>query len=99
MEVKISSEKVNPLLDRREISFHIDHDFEGTPRLFDVKKAIALICGVNEELVYVIKLKTLTGINRTIGKAEIYYDAEKARLLVPKHIQLRNQLGRGKDKQ
>lgn len=97
MEVVKTAEKYNSLLERKEISFSIDHS-NGTPSLFNVKKAVASMCGVSEELVYIIKLETLTGTNKTVGKAEIYEKPEAAHLLVPTHIQSRNLSDRGRTK-
>ena len=90
MKFTKTSEKDNPLLERREITFFVDHPEEGTPQLFEVKKSIASMYGVDSELVYVTRLETLTGTNRAVCQAEIYQKAEKARSLVPKHIQSRN---------
>jgi len=43
-------------------------------------------------LVYITKLKSLTGTTRTQGQAEIYDSLEVAQALVPKHIHKRNHL-------
>jgi hypothetical protein len=55
MDVKKSSEKNNPLLKRKEITFFLDHDSQGTPQLFEVKTAIASMYGVSDDLVYVLR--------------------------------------------
>jgi ribosomal protein S24E len=95
MDVKKSSEKNNLLLKRKEITFFLDHDLQGTPQLFEVRKAIASMYGVSDDLVYVLNLKTLTGTNRTVGEAEIYDPPGTTRSLIPKHILLRNLQNRG----
>jgi ribosomal protein S24E len=82
MDVKKSSEKNNQFLKRKELAFFIDHHSQGTPQLFEVRTAIASMYGVNQDLVYVLNLKTLTGT---------------AHSLLPKHIQLRNLPNRGRD--
>ena len=96
MEVKKSSEKDNPLLRRKEVSFFIDHPSAGTPQLFEVRTALAAMYGVSDDRVYVLNLTTLTGTNRTVGEAEVYDQAETTRMVLPKHIQLRNLQGRGR---
>ena len=96
MEIKKTSDKYNQLLGRREITFFIEHYSEGTPKLYDVRKALAQVYGKDEDSVYVIKLKTSTGTNKTIGEAEIYDKSERAQSVIPKHIQLRNSPDRGK---
>lgn len=90
MKIHKTSERNNKLIGRKELMFFIDHNSKGTPFLLEVKKAIASMYGVNDNLVYVIKLQTLAGTNRTRGEAEIYEKFERARLLSPKHIQLKN---------
>lgn len=95
MDVKKSSEKNNPLLKRKEITFFLDHDSQGTPQLFEVKTAIASMYGVSDDLVYVLNLRTLAGTNRTVGEAEIYDPPGTTRSLLPKHIRLRNLPERG----
>lgn len=97
MKVTKTSEKNNPFLQRKEITFLVDHHSEGSPRLFEVRKAVASIYGVGEDLVYIMKLETLTGTNRAVGVAEIYEDPGKARLLVPRHIRSRNLPERGRE--
>ena len=96
MELKKSSEKDNPLLKRKEVTFFIDHPAAGTPKLFEVRKALASMYGVSNDLVYVLNLTTLTGTNRTVGEAEVYEQAETTRIVLPKHIQHRNLLERGR---
>ena len=95
MDVKKSSEKNNLLLKRREITFFVDHDSQGTPQLFEVRTAIASMYDVSDDLVYIMNLRTLTGTNRTVGEAEIYDPPGTTRSLLPKHIRLRNLPERG----
>lgn len=96
MEVKKSAEKDNPLLKRKDVTFFIDHPSAGTPKLFEVRKALASMYEVSDDLVYVLNLTTLTGTHRTVGEAEVYEQAETTHLVLPKHIQLRNLQGRGR---
>jgi ribosomal protein S24E len=96
MDVKKSSEKINPLLKRKEITFFLDHDAQGTPPLYEVRTAIASLYAVNDDLVYVMNLRTLAGTNRTVGEAEIYDPPGTTRSLLPPHIHRRNQPARGK---
>lgn len=90
MEIKKVAESYNPVFKRREVSFFIDHTSQGSPKLYEVRKSLAEKYGANEDSVYVIKLGTKTGTNRSYGAAEIYESAETAGKIVPKHIQRRN---------
>ena len=98
MEIKKTSEKYNPLLKRREVSFLINHASLGTPKLFEVRKALATMYSVVDEDVYITKINTLTGTNQTRGKAEVYDNPERTKQLVPKHIQSRNMSTRNEEK-
>ncbi len=90
MDVKNVSESYNPVFKRREVSFFIDHLAQGSPKLSDVRKSLAEKYGADEGGVYVMKLETRTGTNRSYGEAEIYESAEAAAKIVPKYIQTRN---------
>ncbi len=90
MKLVKTADKYNPALKRRELVFFIDHVLSGTPRLYDVKKIIAQEYNTNEEKVYVLKLETLTGTNRTTVIAEIYDQTERGKVLVAEHIKKRN---------
>lgn len=90
MKLIKTADRYNSALKRRELVFFVDHVSSGTPRLYDVKKLIAQECNTNEEEVYVLKLETLTGTNRTTVIAEIYDQKERGEALVAEHIKKRN---------
>jgi ribosomal protein S24E len=92
MKLIKTSENANALLGRKEVTFVIDHQTSGTPALVKVREAVASLYSANIELVYITKLKSLTGTTRTQGQAEIYDSLEVAQALVPKHIHKRNHL-------
>ena len=85
-----TSENNNELLGRKEVTFLIDHQASGTPTLVKVRETVASLYSVIIELVFVTKLKSLTGTNHTQCQAEIYDRLEVAQALVPKYIQNRN---------
>lgn len=90
MEIKKTSEKHNPLLGRTDISFTIDHPSSGTPKLLETRTALASMLKISQDRVYIVKMKTPTGSNQTIGEAEIYDEADRAKSAVPEYIQTRN---------
>lgn len=90
MKLVKTSDKYNSALKRRELAFFMDHVSSGTPRLYDVKKIIAQEYNTNEDKIYILKLETLTGTNRTTGIAEIYDQIERGKALVAEHIKKRN---------
>jgi small subunit ribosomal protein S24e len=91
MEIKIVSEKENPLLKRREVNFQIEHSEAGsTPSRLDVKKAIAAMLKKDAELVFVRKFETKTGTHMVFGRANVYDSVEHAKFTEPEHIKKRN---------
>jgi ribosomal protein S24E len=98
LEIEKTFEKYNPLFKRREVSITVNHTSAGTPKLIDVKKAVATMYKVAEDAVYVTEMKTQTGTNHTKGEVEIYDDPERAKQLVQKYIQTRNTATRNEKK-
>jgi small subunit ribosomal protein S24e len=91
MEVKIVSVKENPLLQRKELQFRVEHGPAGkTPGRLEVKRALANELKVGEELVFVEQMRTLTGTSTAIGAANAYVSMEQARLIEPDYIVKRN---------
>ena len=91
MEVKIVSTKKNSLLKRKEVDFRVEHGPKGkTPARLEVKKAIAAELKVNEELVFIKKMKTMTGTTTAVGVANAYETVEQANFIEPDYIRKRN---------
>ena len=91
MEIKIISEKENPLLKRREINFQIEHNQTGnTPPRLEIRKAVATILKKDLDLVFVKRFETKTGTHIAVGIANIYDSVEQARLIEPEYIVKRN---------
>jgi len=91
MEVKIISQKENPLLKRKEIQFHVEHDKTGsTPPRPEIRKAVATALKANVDLVFIKKFETKTGMHTAIGVANLYDAAEQAKLIEPQYIIKRN---------
>ena len=91
MKIRIVSQKNNPLLKRREVTFEVEHgETEGTPTRFEVRKLLASMLNVNLQLVYVKRVDTKTGTMVALGEANAYDSIEQAKLVEPKHIIARN---------
>jgi small subunit ribosomal protein S24e len=91
MEVKIISEKSNPLLGRREIRFHVKHDQTGsTPPRLEIRNAVATALKADADLVFVKKVETKTGRHIAIGMANVYNSVKKAKLIEPEYVIKRN---------
>ena len=91
MEVKIVSTKENPLLKRKEVDFRVEQDPKGkTPARLEVKKVLAAKLKINEELVFIKNMRTMTGTNTAVGIANAYETVEQAKFIEPEYIRKRN---------
>jgi len=90
LNIEIIEEKKNPLVERTEIKFKIDHFGKGTPNRLEVKKKIAAMQGANEKLAIVKKIKTHFGSAQVLGTLYIYDNADDLQFYEPLHIQIRN---------
>lgn len=90
MDFKVRQDSYNPLLKRKEIFLQVDHDKRGTPSRVDVRKAIAAKYSTKPENVYVVNIETRTGTQNALCEVQVYDDADTAKSIVPKYIQIRN---------
>jgi small subunit ribosomal protein S24e len=91
MEVKIVSTKENPLLKRKEVDFRVEQGPKGkTPPRLEVKKAVATELKVSEEVVFIKRMRTMTGTNTAVGVANAYETVEQAKFIEPEYIIKRN---------
>ena len=89
-EIEILEEKKNPLIDRTEIQFRIEHFGAGTPNRLEIKKKIAALKNANEKLTIIRNIQTQFGLTKDIGKANIYESKQELQYFEPFHIQVRN---------
>ena len=91
MEVKIILTKKNSLLKRKEVDFRVEQGPKGkTPERLEVKKAIAAELKIKEDLVFIKKMKTMTGTTTAVGVANAYETGEQAKFIEPEYIRKRN---------
>jgi small subunit ribosomal protein S24e len=91
MDVKIVSAKDNPLLKRKEVAFKVEHGAQAkTPTRLEVKRAVANELKVGEELVFVERMRTLTGTGTAVGFANVYAGLEQAKRVEPDYVVKRN---------
>jgi small subunit ribosomal protein S24e len=90
MEFKILSQKENPVLKRREVKFSVVHTQSKTPVRLDIKRSIASELQISDKLVFIKRMKTMTGTNTTIGEANAYQNEAQAKLIEPAYIMKRN---------
>ena len=89
-KIEITEEKKNPLIDRIELTFRVDHFGASSPNRLDVKKKIAALQSSDEKLTIMKKLDTHFGASYSIGKVYIYDNAKELQFFEPFHIKVRN---------
>jgi small subunit ribosomal protein S24e len=90
MKVEIIERIENPLLQRTEIKFRVDHTGGPTPKRVDVCEQLAAQLGVPKELIVIEKLASMHGVQIASGIARTYSSREQLEELEPRYL-----LGRG----
>ncbi|MHA1472594.1 MAG: 30S ribosomal protein S24e [Promethearchaeota archaeon] len=88
--IEILEEKKNPVIDRTEVKFRIEHFDASTPNRLEVKKKIAAMKNAKESFTIIRKIQTKFGSSDDIGLANIYEDSKELQFYEPFHIQVRN---------
>ena len=86
MKVEIIEKSENPLFQRVEIKFKVDHAGGPTPKRLDVRAQLAAQLGVAEELVVIEKLAGAYGRQEASGIARAYNSKERLAALEPKYL-------------
>lgn len=92
MEIQITNEDVNELLNRTEVRFSIVHDGE-TPSRLAVRDSLAAKLGKGSDEVVVHQMDTKFGMNETLGHAKVYESPEDAREIEEGYMLERNKIG------
>jgi small subunit ribosomal protein S24e len=90
MEFKVRQDTYNPLLGRKELSLVVEHENAGSPSRTSLRDAVAVKYGTKAESVFVVEINTKTGTQYSVCEVQVYDDSKAAKILVPKHIQIRN---------
>ncbi|MEM1578552.1 MAG: 30S ribosomal protein S24e [Archaeoglobaceae archaeon] len=89
MEIRVESERHDPLLKRKEVHFKIS--FEGkTPSRGEVREKIAALMGVELQRVVINYIKTEFGKREAKCYAKIYDSVEALKSTEEEHILMRN---------
>ena len=90
MDIKVTEEKNNPLLQRREVKFSVSHNL-GTPSRQEIKDKLAAYLNAKPELVIIEQMRSQFGRRETRGYAKIYETAERLKSVETEHIIQRNE--------
>lgn len=97
MEVKITEKNENPLTEREEIKFEIEHKNAPTPSRAEVVEELSSELEVPEKLIVVEKIATPHGRYIASGKGRIYESEERLEELEPKHLTRRTETSKEKE--
>ncbi|MDI6819940.1 MAG: 30S ribosomal protein S24e [Candidatus Hodarchaeaceae archaeon] len=86
MKVEITEKVENPLLQRTEIKFKVNHAGEPTPKRSDVRAQLAAHLSVPEELVVIEKLAGMYGRRVASGIARAYSSRERLEKIEPEYL-------------
>lgn len=92
MDLKITKQKENALMARREVEFSIRHDGATTPSRAQVRQLVASELGTKTENIVIDHMHSEYGLGATAGAARAYKSAEAARGQERVHMLKRNQL-------
>lgn len=92
MDVKITQQKENALMARKDIAFQVAHPGETTPSRTQVRQLVASQVGTKTENVVIDSMETEYGIGRTSGTARAYKSPDEARKTERTHLLKRNSL-------
>ncbi|MFW9949751.1 MAG: 30S ribosomal protein S24e [Candidatus Thorarchaeota archaeon] len=89
-KVEIIEEKKNPLINRKEITFRVEHFGAGTPNRLEIKKKIAAMKNASEKLTIIRKIYNTYGYSSNTGIANIYESSKDLQFFEPFYIRVRN---------
>ena len=92
MDVKITQQKENALMARKDIRFQVAHAGETTPSRTQVRQLVAAEVGTKTENVVIESMETEYGLGRTHGVARAYKSPDEARKTERAHFLKRNAL-------
>lgn len=92
MDIKIVSEKTNPLLARKEYLFEVAHPEGPTPKRDDVRKTLAEVLKVPKDRLILEWMRARFGTQHSRGSAHVYDSKEAVAKVVRSHILIRNGL-------
>ncbi len=99
MDIELRNRKENPLMEREEIEFEVEHRNSPTPSRSEVMEELASELDVSEDLIIIEKLATLHGKQTASGIARIYEAEERLKELEPGFLSERTEKSKEKAKE
>jgi len=95
MEINVTSNKENKLLNRREIDFYVIQD-GSTPSKKDIKIELCKKLNLDPEAVMIVRVDQTTGLKQAYGTAHAYQTKEQVEKFEPEHLMNRMKGIKGK---
>lgn len=92
--VEVVRKRKNPLIGRVELDVVIYHIGAGTPDRFSIRREIASKFNAPLDCVYIRRIRTEYGIGRSVGRIHIYHSPDRARVIEPEYIRVRDEPSR-----
>lgn len=92
MEIEIIDRKENNLVKRTELRIRVLHPGKATPKREEVRRKVAAIIGVKEELVVLRKIISSFGKATSYGIIHVYNSKEDVFKWEPKYVLKRNKM-------
>lgn len=89
-KIEILDERKNPIIDRLEVEFKIDHFGGSTPNRMEIRDKIAAMKGGKIDFTIVKNIQTYFGTPSAIGKVYIYENKEDIEFYEPFYMRVRN---------
>ncbi len=97
MNLSVTNQIDNPLLERTELTFKVAHPGEKPPRKEVVRESIANQLNVKKSLVIIHRMTSIFGSQEVEGEAKVYKKADRLMEIERQHIQKRNHIEAKKD--
>jgi len=96
MKIEITEKRENPLQERTEVRFVVDHEGEATPSRAKVREELAKVLKTDVNAVIIDNIGSQYGMNSSVVYAKIYKDVETAKRLESKYLLTRSGISTAK---
>ncbi len=86
MKVELVKKSDNPLFQRIEVEFRVDHSGAPTPKRLEVRAQLASLLGSSEELLVIDKMASSHGRQMAAGTARLYGTREQLDEMEPAYL-------------
>ncbi len=90
MDVEVTEEKENPLLERKEVVVRISHKGSATPTREDIRKKLSAKLSASDDRLVIGPLDQSYGAATAIAKVKIYKSKERALRVESPHVIRKN---------